>query len=146
MKQLLSALILSLTISLAMPAGGFASTDVIEARKANFKQSGGAMRQMRGQLQSGDYDAIAISAAEIAAWAEKMPEFFPKDSGPDANRTNAKATIWDQFDSFTALANNNQRAALALAKAAKMGDANAIMSNMQELGKTCGACHSQFKN
>ena len=144
MKQLfISTLLLC---GLLLPASVSAQSDLIAARKANFKQSGMAMRQMRSHIANADYDAIAKSAAQIADWAKKMPEFFPANSGPDTNSTSARAAIWDDFDSFTALAQNNHKAALALGEAAQAGDNAVIMAAMQSLGQSCGACHSQFKN
>ena len=145
MIKRLSASLLILAIGASASFSASAQSDLVAARKANFKQSGMALRQMRGQFSSGDYDAIAASAMKIAAWAEQMPDFFPEGTGPDAHSTDALPSIWERFDSFTALAQNHQEAALSLAKVAKDGDGNAIMAGMQSLGKTCGACHSQFK-
>lgn len=148
MKQLFTLLLA--TILMAPATSGAMSdlspAELVEARKMNFKQSGQAMRQMRGQLQNGDFQAIAASAKAIAAWAEQMPSYFPEGTGPDAQNTSAKAAIWQEFDKFTALAQDNQRAALALVSAAKSGEASDVMAKMQALGKTCGACHSNFKN
>ena len=146
MRQFLSTLALAIAMTMTMPASVLAQGDIIEARKANFKQSGIAMRKMRGQLQNGDFEAISASAEKIAAWAAKMPDFFPAGSGPDQNNTDAKAAIWERFDDFTALAQENEQAALMLAKLAKSGDTAQIMTQMQAVGRSCGACHSQFKN
>lgn len=145
MFKRLSASLLILAIGASASVTASAQSDLVAARKANFKQTGIAMRQMRGQFSGGDYEAIAASALKIAAWAEQMPEFFPAGTGPDKHQTDALPSIWERFDSFTALAQDNQKAALSLANAAKDGDGNSIMAGMQDLGKTCGACHSQFR-
>ncbi|MGC6518097.1 MAG: c-type cytochrome [Candidatus Puniceispirillaceae bacterium] len=129
----------------SLTSHALATSDLVAERKAKFRQSGGAMRAMRGQIQSGDFAAIAASAAFMAEWAEKMPDYFPEGSGPDNHRTSAKPAIWAQFDKFTALANQHGKKAIALQRAADSQDAGAVMSAMQELGKSCGACHSQFK-
>lgn len=144
MKQLVISTILF--CSLLLPVSVSAQSDIIAARKANFKQSGMAMRQMRTHIANADYEAIEKSAAQIAAWAEQMPEFFPVNSGPDSNKTSARAAIWDDFDTFTALAQNNHKAAMALGDAARNGDNAGIMAAVQSLGQTCGACHSKFKD
>lgn len=148
MKQLFTLMIATMLIA---PAPVVAMTDLspselVEARKMNFRQSGQAMRQMRGQLQNGDFQTIAASAEAIAAWAEEMPSYFPEGTGPGQHKTDAKPSIWQEFDKFTSLAQDNQRAALALVRAAKSGEASDVMAKMQALGKTCGACHSNFKN
>ena len=133
----------SLAIGLSAPLATMAQADIIQERKANFKQSAGALRAMRTQMSQGDYAAIAKSANAIAAWAEKMPSYFPKDS--QAGNTNARPEIWQKFDQFTALANAHYKAALTLSAAAKQEDPMAVQNAMQNLGQTCGACHSQFK-
>ena len=61
----------SLAIGLSTPLATMAQADIIQERKANFKQSAGALRAMRTQMSQGDYAAIAKSADAIAAWAEK---------------------------------------------------------------------------
>lgn len=148
MKQLFTLMIAAMLMA---PASVVAMSDLspaelVEARKMNFRQSGGAMRQMRGQLQNGDFQAIAAAGEAMAAWAENMPSYFPEGTGPDTQKTNAKPSIWQEFDKFTSLAQDNQRAALALVTAAKSGEASDVMAKMQALGKSCGACHSNFKN
>lgn len=120
--------------------------EYVSERQANFKKTGQAMRQMRAHLGNNDLGAIADSAQMIANWATEMPSYFPEGTGPDKVKTSAKASIWQRFNDFSALANNNHQAALALFDAAKAGDASLTMAKMQELGRTCGACHSQFKD
>jgi len=148
MKHLFTLMVASMLMAptTVIATTNLSPAELVEARKMNFKQSGSAMRQMRGQLQNDDMQAIASAGEAIAAWAEKMPSYFPEGTGPDTQRTNAKASIWQEFDKFTALAQDNQRAALALVAAAKSGEASDVMAQMQALGKTCGACHSNFKN
>lgn len=147
LSLIIAALLLG-TSPLITSSLALADEQIVAERKSNFRASGGAMRAMRGQVGAGDFAAIEASAQMIAAWAEKMPSYFPEGTGPDndAIRTSAKASIWDRFDEFTALANNNHKAALALMTAAQNEDASAVMSAMQTVGQSCGACHSQFKN
>ena len=148
MKHLFTLMIATILMAPAsvVAMSDLSPSELVEARKMNFKQSGSAMRQMRGQLQTGDFEAIAAASEAIAAWAEKMPSYFPEGTGPDTLRTNASLSIWQEFDQFTALAQDNQREALLLVSAAKSGEASDVMAQMQALGKTCGACHSRFKN
>lgn len=120
-----------------------ASADVVAERKAYFKQSGGTLRAMRGQIANGDFEAIAKGADSIAVWAAKMTDYFPEGSGD--GKTSARPEIWERFSEFTMLAKNHEDAALALKEAALSQDSAAVGSLAQKLGATCGACHSQFK-
>ena len=128
---------------LAHASFAHASEDVIAERKAYFKQSGGTLRAMRGQIASGDFEAIAKGADNIAIWAAKMTDYFPEGSGE--GKTSARPEIWERFNEFTMLAKSHEEAALALKKAALAQDGAAVGGLAQKLGATCGACHSQFK-
>ena len=143
---LLSSAILLSPITLAKMVS--ADESVIAERQSNFKQTGMAMRMMRGHIQAGDFEAISASADAIANWAKAMPDFFPQGTGPDdvSTRTAANQSIWDRWDEFTALANDNYEAAMVLKMAASNEDSGAVMEAMQNLGRTCGACHSPFKD
>lgn len=145
--SLLAVAALSVGISLAT-SSSFADSALITERKANFSKSAQQMRQMRAQFQAGDYAAIQASADAIASWAASMTDYFPESTSPEnaSVKTSASASIWQRFDEFSALAANHETAAKALSMAAAGGNADDIMANMQALGKTCGACHSQFKN
>lgn len=136
-------ILLSLSASLAALSGAVASDDLIKERQAQFRDSAGHLRAMRMHLQNADYAAIEKGAEAIAKWAGDMPRYFPE--GSHVGKTNAKPNIWVRFDEFSQLAKDNQDKAFALSKASATGDGNAVQNAMQTLGRTCGACHSQFK-
>ena len=144
--SLLAVATLSLSVSLvSLPA--MADSTLIAERKAKFSKSAQQMRQMRAQFQAGDYEAIQASADAIAMWAASMTDYFPANTSPEVAtvKTSALPSIWQRFDEFSALAANHGTAARALSSAAADGNADEIMAKMQAMGKTCGACHSQFK-
>ena len=134
-----------LAFCVALLAAPFAqaSADIISERKAYFKQSGGTLRAMRGQIANGDFEAIAAGADNIAVWAAKMTDYFPEGSGE--GKTSARPEIWERFAEFTMLAKAHEDAALNLKNAALAKDSAAVGGLAQKLGATCGACHSQFK-
>lgn len=136
-------LLMALAVCFTYATGAVASDAIISERQAKFRESAGNLRAMRMHLQNADYGAIQTSAEAIAVWAEEMPGYFP--DGSHVGKTNAKPAIWDRFDEFSQLADDNKNKALALAEAAASGDANAVQNAMQTVGRTCGACHSQFK-
>ena len=135
-KQFLLLLLLGLTLS--SPA--FAA-NLVETRKANFKENGQILKLVRGQIVASDWQAIADGSQKIADWAEKMPEFFPA-SAPSRG---ASPAIWENFDDFKSKAADNRNAALALKAAAESGDGDAIKSALRTLGGTCKSCHSKYQ-
>ena len=120
-----------------------ASAGVIEERKANFKANNASMRAIGGALGEGDFATVTAEAQKIADWAAVMPDYFPE--GSDTGDTSARASIWENFEGFTAAAKSNHNAALTLLVAAEAGDIDAAQAALGEVGGTCKACHQQFK-
>ena len=118
-----------------------AQADVIEDRKANFKSNVAILKAIRGQIQAGDFQAIAAGGRTIADWASQMPEFFPTGS----ESRGALDAIWVNFDDFRAKAEANKQAALTLATAAETADSGKIMAAVQALSGTCKSCHQSYK-
>ena len=140
MKKLFSVMTLSLALSVPM---AFASADSISERQANFKKSGQTLRMMRSQIANDDFQSIADGAKWLAEWGATMPEHFPEGSG--GGQTDALPSIWQNFENFTALANNFETASLALHEAALTNDGAAVQNAMQAVGRTCGACHQSYR-
>ena len=137
MKKLLTAMLFCV-LSTTMPV---LAADLVETRKANFKQNGQILKAVRGQIAAGDWQGLAQGAQNIADWAEKMPEFFPENT-PSRG---ASPAIWENFDGFKNKAADNQKAALALKDAALSEDAEAVMAAANAVGGTCKSCHSSYK-
>lgn len=137
MKKLGTVILL---LALCTPVPVLAS-DLVDARKANFRENVTILKAIRGQIGSEDWQGIADGAQKIADWAEKMPEFFPA-SAPSRG---ALPAIWENFDDFKNLAMDNHKAALALKDAALSKDGAAVMGAVQTLGATCKSCHSSYQ-
>ena len=135
-------LLTSLAIGITLFSITASATDLIAERKANFKANAAAMRAMGGQLGSNDFAGVAAGADKIASYAVKMTSYFPEGSRSEG----ARDDIWQAFETFTALAQKNQQAALAVKMSAEAGDKAAIQQAIQTLGASCKACHSKFKN
>ena len=137
MRIYLSALLL-----LFFTAGpGVQASDLIEKRKAQFKNNVTILRAIRNHLAGNDFNAIAKGAEEIAIWATNMPDYFPAGSASKA----AAPAIWQNFDDFKAKAQANHDAALALKTAAQSQNPQSVMNAVQNLGGTCKSCHSSYK-
>ena len=123
---------------------GIAQADVISDRKAGFKGNVAAMKKIQAAIGSGDLAAVREGALEIADWSSRMTDYFPE--GSDTGDTKARAEIWFNFDDFTARAGNAENAALALASLAEAGHQDQLMDGLKNLGGTCKACHSSYKD
>jgi cytochrome c556 len=121
--------------------------DAIKYRQAAMTLIGANFKPM-GAMAKGDVpfnaqefarrsrDVAAISAIDILAG-------FPQDTDGDGSK--AKPEIWMKWDDFKQKMGDMERAAAKLAEAAKGGDAAAIKKQFGETGKTCKACHDDYK-
>ena len=137
MKKLVSALLL---LFLAAPPPLMAA-DLVETRKANFKQNAAILKAVRDQISMEEWQELAHGAQKIADWANDMPDYFPAS----ATSRGALPAIWENFDDFKSKASANHQAALALRDAALSQDSDAVMGAVRTVGGTCKSCHSSYK-
>jgi cytochrome c556 len=91
------------------------------------------------------FDAkAAADNAEIATMMSKLPyvAFVP---GSDKGDTKAEPKIWTEMDKFNAAAKTMQDAMAKLDVAAKGGNIDEIKAAVGETGKTCKACHDNYR-
>ena len=90
-----------------------------------------------------DAKAAADNAA-IATFISKLPfaGFVP---GSDLGDTKAEPKIWTEMDKFKAGATKMQEAMAKLDVAAKGGNLDAIKAAVGETGKSCKACHDNYR-
>lgn len=139
---------LALVAGGALYAAGPDAKTAISTRQANFKKMGGAMKTIKDQLGGGSpsKDAIVAAAKTIATTARVQPQLFPAGSGASAGvKTDALATIWTQRATFDTQGKALVTEADKLLKVAQGGDFAAIRAQYGAVGKTCGACHKQFR-
>ena len=89
------------------------------------------------------FDAAAVDAAldRIAAEADAIPALF--ENAAQDPKSEALPAIWEDFDTFTAQAVDLRDAARDLSGTIEQqGDLKQVMN---EIGKTCGACHADFR-
>ncbi len=124
-----------------------APADDVKARQAVMKELGSNVGAITKMLKGeAPYDAAVAqkSADAIAAAAKKAPDAFKPNTG-DAGPTEAKATIWSNWQGFAEKAAALDTEASKLADVAKKGDQAALAEQMKALGGTCGACHREFR-
>jgi cytochrome c556 len=145
----LAALALSLLAAVQIAsAAAPAISAAIAARKANFKEIGGAFKTINDEIKSGapDVNTVRPLARDIASRSALQLKNFPQGSGPESGvKTRAKAAIWSDQAGFNKLQNDMVAAARAMDAAASGGNMAALASARAALGATCKNCHDRFR-
>lgn len=134
----------ALTFTIIIVGFSVSVADVIDDRKAGFRNTVTALKAIRTAMKEGDAAMVAQNAENIADWFAVMTDYFPEGSGN--GNTNARPEIWTKWDSFTALALSSEKTARDLAMKAAAGDTNAIPEGFKAIAGTCKTCHQSFKN
>lgn len=137
-----------LLTSVAATAASPAIVSAIAARKANYKEIGGAFKTINDEIKSGspDMNTIKPLARDIATRSALQLKHFPKGSGPESKqKTRAKALIWKEFAAFSKLQKDMVTAANALNTAAASGNVGAMTTARNALGGTCKSCHDRYR-
>ena len=92
-----------------------------------------------------DAEKFAAYAKDLAAVSSLNVErgFAP---GSDKGKTRAKPEIWENMDDFSAKLGDFRTAAANLDSAAESGDADAMKAAFGATGKSCKACHDEYKS
>ena len=134
--------------AIAMPAAAqFAKPeDAIKYRKAALTVMATHFGRVAGMAQGKiPFDAKAAAEnAEIATTMSKLPfvAFLP---GTDKGETRAEPRIWTETDKFNAAATKMQEEMAKLNVAAKSGDLDKIKAAVGDTGKSCKACHDNYR-
>jgi cytochrome c556 len=139
--------------ALAVSGGTLSAADpgpaeIIKARQEKLKDLGEQMKTIGGQAKSGTLDraVMAEAAKKAVAYTKDLPSWFPKGTGPEVGvKTGAKPEIWAQPDDFNAAAEKLPPEAEKLAEVVATGDTPTIFAQLQATGKTCQACHKEFR-
>ena len=83
-------------------------------------------------------DAAVVEMMSQLPWQAFVP-------GSDMKPSHAKPEVWKQAAEFEKAAQKNREATAKLSEAAKSGDLQMIKTAFGEAGKSCKACHDQFK-
>jgi len=152
MKRFVPTLLMTMSAllgaAITLPAAAqFAKPeDAIKYRKAAFTMMGAHFGRVAAMANGKiPFDAkAAADNAEIAAFMSKLPYagFVP---GSDKGETQAEPKIWTEMDKFNAGATKMQEEMAKLNVAAKGGNLDAIKVAVGETGKTCKACHDNFR-
>lgn len=137
----------------AMVAGttiAFAQGDVIKERKDNRKAAGAALRAAKAAIDTKvdgkvDGKAVLAQAAKLKELELAFVKLFPAGSEKGGD-TEALPVIWTDSAGFKAASAAADKAYDNLAVAAGSGDAAAMLTAWQAVGKDgCGNCHGKYR-
>ncbi len=135
-------------LATALPAAAqFAKPeDAIKYRKAVFTVMGTHFGRVAAMANGkAPFDAkVAADSAELATSMSKLPfvAFIP---GTDKGETRAKPEIWTESDKVKGLAEKMQNEMVKVNAAAKTGNIDTIKAAVGEAGKSCKACHDDYR-
>jgi len=117
-------------------------------RHAAYEKVGAAYKALGKVLDAPapDLAAAAKPIAALKAEAAALPALFPAGSGPESGQpTEALPAIWEKPADFAARMNGFTEAVAALEAAAATRSVAATRAASANLGKTCKACHDEFR-
>ncbi|MBF0166915.1 MAG: cytochrome c [Alphaproteobacteria bacterium] len=121
--------------------------DVLALRKGVYqvvKASFGPMAGFADGKVQLDAAKLAVLGTRLGAVAPMAADTFPAGSDLVAG-SKAKPEIWSKPDDFKAKMGAFQAAAAKLADLAKAGNLEGVKAQVPEVGKTCKACHDDYK-
>ena len=144
--MLIGAALLGAAIALPAAAQFAKPEDAIKYRKAAFtvmaRHFGIVAGMANGKIP---FDAkAAADNAEIATVMARLP-YVGFVEGSDKGDTKADPKIWAELDKFKAAAGKMQDEMTKLNAAAKGGNLDAIKAAVGETGKSCKACHDNYR-
>jgi cytochrome c556 len=143
----LAALALS-GVFAALPASAqFAKPeDAIKYRKAAFTVMATHFGRV-GAMAAGrvPFDAAAAAAnTELVVIMSKLP-YTAFGEGTGSGDTRAKPNVWTDAAKFKQLTGDMQEAVVKLNTAAKGGNFDQVKAAFGDAGKSCKACHDEFR-
>lgn len=143
--------LLALTLALLLSACDSAPTDThpdqpVSKRKAVFKQMMRTLEPMgmvarnRQDYQQQEFLASALELQQLST--QPWVHFTPDSNYPP---TRAKAEVWQKPAEFRQAQQDLQSATERLVKAARSGNPDLVRPAVNEVEKSCKACHNQFR-
>jgi cytochrome c556 len=150
MKTLLSRGLLaaaSLTLSLPAAAQFQKPEDAVKYRQGAFQVMGSHFGRL-GAMANGKvpFDAAAAQAnADLIVTMSRLPYVAFAEGTDKVVNTRAKPEIWSKRADFDAAAKKTQEELVKLQAAAKTGNIDEIKAAFGAAGKSCKACHDEYR-
>jgi cytochrome c556 len=149
------ALLAALTLSAAAAAPAMAQMDVedqIKTRQSAYTFASWNMDKIKAQVIDGDVayseQQMLAAATAIASVANSgMGSLYGPGTAMDKNKnTRLKPEFFDKPERAREVAIGFIKAANKLQEVATNGDKAALAAQFSEVGKTCKACHDDFRS
>lgn len=149
-KEFCSLAVATGLLAVAAPASAQFSKpeDAIRYRQSAFVLMGNQMGRINGQLKSASPNVQVIqSSAALIEIVSKLPyeAFIPGSESGGTPATRAKPEVFKEGDKIKKLAEKMQAEVVKLNTVAKGGDVGAIRAQFGEVGKSCKACHDDYR-
>ncbi len=122
---------------------------MVDARQAHFETIKKTYEPLTAMLKNQkpfDAAVVAGNAARLQELLTAIPSKYNVDTRAFKDiKTSARDAVWASGADFKSKADASAAAAGALATVAKSGDAGGTKKGIADLGKTCGACHDNFR-
>jgi cytochrome c556 len=146
MKRFLLALATLAAFAAPIASAQMKPEDAIKHRKAAFNviaYNFGSIGAMVNNRKPYNKDEAIRNAATASAVAWQPYEFFI--AGTDSGDTKAKPNIWAEMAKFKSGGERMGVEMAKLATVARDGDQAALKTQFGEVGKTCKACHDDYR-
>ena len=143
--RLTAALTGGLVLAGTIAALAATPSQIIAERRAGYKHMGENFKAMKAAIDAGaPVQPLAPKAAEIVAWAKRIPTMFPPGTETGGG-THAKPAVWTERPGFEKDAATLQQEAGRLEQAAQSGDQAAFAAQWKATAHACGACHETYR-
>jgi cytochrome c556 len=151
MKKRLLSTGLALALAVGYSAAALAQVKpeiLVKQRQAAMTLQGKYFGPIAGMAQGKvpyNADAVALNAAFLDALSRMPWDGFAESTKGAGVKTAALPAIWSEPAKFKDAQDNLQNAVQALVKVSRGGDEAAQKAAIGAVGKTCGACHQNFR-
>ncbi len=109
-----------------------------------------ALKQIDDELKKRSPDWENLIQPNVLILQERSPfllKWFPKGSGPEAGaKTYALPAIWQKGDDFAKHGRTMMAEAVKLSQVAAKKDNGELKAQVIALGKSCKACHEDYRS
>ncbi len=137
----IAACVLTASTTIALAHSG--ATGIVKQRMEAMKAISASMKEIGAMMKGeAEFDAELISAraVEMKQHASEMPAMFPEGSGHGVSE--ALPVIWESFERFSSIASDLESASDELAAVSSIEQ---LPGAMVAVGKTCKACHRDYR-
>ena len=127
-----------------------ADVAAIKSRQDKLRDMGSALKQIDDELKKRSPDWDNVIMANVQILHDRSPfllKWFPKGTGPESGaKTYALPAIWQKGDDFAKHGRAMVAEAAKLSQVAAKKDSGELKAQVIALGKSCKACHEDYRS